>query len=157
MTRPYEFVYIFDSALEESQIDEHLARLHQVITSPDNPNPVTETSHWGRRTLAYTVAGKEVGHYVIVRCDAQPDSLTELERQIKLEPAVLRHLIVLNEGLAPLTPDEAETEAPATATETEAPATAAETEAPATAAETEAPATAAETEAPAAAAEGGTE
>ena len=117
MTRAYEIVYIFDSALDESQIDEHLGRLHQVLQTPDNADPITGTSHWGRRTLAYQIAGKEVGHYVIVRCDAQPDGLVELERLIKLEPAILRHLIVLNEGLAPLgTPGEEadeSTEAPA--------------------------------------------
>ena len=31
MTRPYEIVYIFESALEEQQIDEHLARFHPVL------------------------------------------------------------------------------------------------------------------------------
>ncbi|HEX9690979.1 MAG TPA: 30S ribosomal protein S6 [Gemmatimonadales bacterium] len=102
MTRAYEIVYIFDSALEESQIDERLARLHEVLKSPDNPDPITATSHWGRRTLAYAVKGKEIGHYVVVQCDAPPEALAKLERLIKLDESVLRHLTVLNEGLAPV-------------------------------------------------------
>ena len=34
MTRQYEVVYIFDSALEEAAINERLARFHALIQQP---------------------------------------------------------------------------------------------------------------------------
>ncbi len=59
-------------------------------------------SHWGKRTLAYPIKGKETGYYVVEQFDADPTLLGELERAIKLDETVLRYLLVLNEGLAPV-------------------------------------------------------
>ena len=101
MTRPYEIVYIFDSALEEQQIDEHLARFHELLKTPDRPNPVTNTNHWGKRTLAYPVKGREVGYYVVVNCETEPENLREFERALKLDERLLRFLLVLIEGEQP--------------------------------------------------------
>jgi len=104
MTRPYELVYIFDSALEETQINERLERFHSLLKSPETPEPITSTNHWGKRSLAYSIQGKSVGYYVVVQFDTQPDALGELERQLKLDESVLRYLIVLNDGPAPVPP-----------------------------------------------------
>lgn len=102
MTREYELVYIFDSALEEAQVNEHLDRFRALLESPDNPEPVSAAVHWGKRTLAYPIRGKEVGYYVVVRFAADPALLPELERRLKFEEAVIRYLLVVNEGLAPI-------------------------------------------------------
>lgn len=102
MTREYELVYIFDSALEEAQVNERLERFHALLKTPESPEPVTAAAHWGRRTLAYPIRGKEVGYYVVVRFETDPAQLPELERLIKLDDSVLRHLLVVNEGLAPV-------------------------------------------------------
>ncbi|MDH3456148.1 MAG: 30S ribosomal protein S6 [Gemmatimonadota bacterium] len=99
MTREYELVYIFDSTLEEAQINERLERFHEFLKSPEAPNPVSAANHWGKRTLAYPVDGREVGYYVVVQFETQPERLVELERALKLDDAVLRYLVVLNEGL----------------------------------------------------------
>ncbi len=104
MARPYELVYIFDSALEETQINERLERFHSLLKSPETPEPITSTNHWGKRSLAYSIQGKSVGYYVVVQFDAQPGALGELERQLKLDESVLRYLIVLNDGPAPVSP-----------------------------------------------------
>ena len=102
MTREYELVYIFDSALEEAQVNEHLERFHALLKAPESPEPVTAAAHWGRRTLAYPIRGKEVGYYVVVRFETDPTLLPEMERLIKLDETVLRYLLVVNEGLAPV-------------------------------------------------------
>lgn len=102
MTRPYELVYIFDSTLEEAQVNERLETFHSLIKTPETPEPVTSASHWGKRTLAYPINGKETGYYVVEQFDTDPVLLGELERAIKLDETVLRYLLVLNEGLAPV-------------------------------------------------------
>ncbi len=108
MSRRYEIVYIFDSALEEEQINESLARFHELLKSADTPEPATDVNHWGKRTLAYPVAGKEVGYYVVVRLDTSPELLGEFERALKLDEGLLRHLLVLNEGEQPVAPRDAD-------------------------------------------------
>jgi len=101
MTREYELVYIFDSTLDEAQINERLERFHALIKTSERPEPVTSTRHWGKRTLAYSIAGKETGYYVVEQFETEPGMLGELERAIKLDEGVIRYLIVLNEGLVP--------------------------------------------------------
>jgi small subunit ribosomal protein S6 len=100
MTRDYEVVYVFDSTLEEAQITERLERFHALLTGPESPEPVTAISHWGKRTLAYLIDGKDTGYYVVAQFRTEPTLLGEMERAIKLDEGVMRYLIVLNEGLA---------------------------------------------------------
>lgn len=104
MTRHYETVYIFDSALEEAQVNERLARFHALLQSPEKPEPVSSVDHWGKRQLAYPINGKTIGYYVVTQFEAEAATLPEYERAIKLDDEVLRHLLVLNEGEAPRPP-----------------------------------------------------
>lgn len=101
MSRRYEVVYIFDSALDEATINTHLDRFHELLKTPEVPEPVTNTNHWGKRTLAYPIKKREVGYYVIVQFHTDPTALAEFERAIKLDESVLRFLVVVNEGEAP--------------------------------------------------------
>ena len=101
MTRKYEVVYIFDSALEEEQINGTLERFHELLKSDERPEPVTAVNYWGKRTLAYPIRGKEAGYYVVTELESRPDQLAEFERALKLEESIMRYLIVVNEGEAP--------------------------------------------------------
>ena len=100
MTRQYEVVYIFDSALKETAINERLARFHALIQSPAGEAP--QISHWGKRTLAYPVKKHETGYYVVAKFDADATALPEFERAVKLDEGVLRFLVVVNEGAQPV-------------------------------------------------------
>ena len=101
MARRYEVVYIFDSALEEAQVNEHLERLHAVLKTAEHPDPIRQVNQRGKRTLAYHVKGREVGYYVVVQFETAAPQLTEFERLVKLDDAVLRHLVVIDEGATP--------------------------------------------------------
>ena len=101
MSRRYEVVYIFDSSLDEAAINTHLDRFHELLKSPDTPEPITSSNHWGKRTLAYPIKKREVGYYVVVQFQSDPRALAEFERAIKLDDSVLRFLVVVNEGEAP--------------------------------------------------------
>ena len=95
MTRQYEVVYIFDSALEETAINERLARFHALIQQPGAEPP--QVSHWGKRTLAYPIRNHETGYYVVAKFDAAGTALPEFERAIKLDEGVLRFLVVADD------------------------------------------------------------
>ncbi|HMV32927.1 MAG: 30S ribosomal protein S6 [Gemmatimonadales bacterium] len=95
MARPYEAVYIFDSALEEAAITEKLTRFHALTPQPGD-EPV-KYNHWGKRTLAYPIKKRETGYYVIANFKAEPSQLPEFERALKLDDGVLRFLVVADE------------------------------------------------------------
>ena len=93
MSRNYEAVYIFDSTLEDAAINEKINRFNGLLNSSEQP----ETSHWGRRQLAYSIGSKENGYYVVSRFSAEPAVLPEYERALKLDEGVIRYLITLYE------------------------------------------------------------
>ena len=100
MTRQYEVVYIFDSALEETAINERLARFHALIQQSGIEPP--QVTHWGKRTLAYPIKKHDTGYYVVAKFEADPIALPEFERAIKLDEGVTRFLVVVNEGAQPV-------------------------------------------------------
>jgi len=59
---------------------------------------VTNTSHWGRRRLAYNIGTNREGYYVFLEAQLVPENISELERRVKLEANVLRHLVVRIDG-----------------------------------------------------------
>ncbi|MFN2326350.1 MAG: 30S ribosomal protein S6 [Gemmatimonadales bacterium] len=95
MVKPYEVVYIFDSTLEEAAISQKLEQFHALIAVDGSEPPVL--NHWGKRTLAYPVKKRETGYYVVATLETNPELLPEYERALKLDEAVLRFLVVLNE------------------------------------------------------------
>ena len=61
MPRTYEAVYIFDSTLEDSAINDKITRFHGLLGASPQP----EVAHWGRRQLAYSIGPRENGYYVV--------------------------------------------------------------------------------------------
>jgi len=49
---------------------------------------------WGRRKLAYEIAKKTDGLYRLLEFDAEPETLDELSRILKITDGVMRHLAV---------------------------------------------------------------
>jgi len=93
MTRRYETVYIFDSALDEPAITEKLARFHALLTK-DGKGTVTNVSHWGKRTMTFKIKKKDTGYYVVAQFESTGDLLPEYERAVKLDEGVLRYMTV---------------------------------------------------------------
>jgi len=94
--RLYEVVYIFDAALDEAGVNERLERFHALAVR--GGGDVVAVDHWGNRQLAYPVKGKKTGYYVVAQFNADPTSLPEFERIIRLDESLMRYLVVLNEG-----------------------------------------------------------
>ena len=105
MPRPYEAVYIFDSTLEDAAITEKLERFHGLLDASDQ----IAVDHWGRRQLAYPIGIRENGYYVVARFAAEPVTLPEYERALKLDDGVVRYLVTLHEhelGAPPMTEEQ---------------------------------------------------
>ena len=71
MTRQYEAVYIFDSTLEDTAINDRISRFHGLLSSTVD----VAVEHWGSRQLSYPIVNKENGYYAISRFDAEPAKL----------------------------------------------------------------------------------
>jgi small subunit ribosomal protein S6 len=105
LSREYEAVYIFDSALEDTAIADKLAKHHALLGLAE---PAT-LDNWGRRQLAYKIKNKDAGYYVVARFRAEGKALPEFERSLKLDDGVIRYLISVHEhelGAPPMTEEQ---------------------------------------------------
>ena len=97
--RPYEVMVILDAGLEEDAIRSVIDRTTELIRSRGG-NPGT-VDRWGRRRFAYELKHRWEGYYVLIRADAEPSVMIELDRFLHLADEVLRHKVVrLPDGVA---------------------------------------------------------
>jgi len=89
----YESVLILDPTLEESEAEEKFNQLLELYKA--EKVKILETLDWGKRKLAYPIKKKDNGLYRVVRFNAKPSVIGELERRLKLDEQVLRSLTVL--------------------------------------------------------------
>ena len=101
--RDYEVVYIFNSELEDEDVESRLDSYHERLTD-DGSGEVTAVEDWGKRQLAYPIEDQENGRYVVAQFSIEPEALDEFERVLKLDGDLLRHLVVLHEGELPTPP-----------------------------------------------------
>ncbi len=134
--RPYEMMIVLAPDIPEDELDPTIDTIESYVTRfGGEVIAINRDSPWGRRRLAYPIrhAGRDVrdGFYALYYFDVEPTAITEIEREIRLNDRIIRHMIIaLEEQVTILPPVEAEgeTEGEATA-EAEAPAVA-ETAAP---------------------------
>ena len=88
--RTYEMVAVFDPALEVEQIEQDLRKLNDLMTAGGTPR---RWERWGKRRLAYEIDGRQYGYYVLAVFDSQGEAVAEVDRSLRLNSSVIRHLI----------------------------------------------------------------
>ena len=86
--RHYELMIILDPNLEERTVQPSLDQFLKVVTG--GGGNVDKVDIWGKRRLAYQIEKKSEGIYAVVDLTAEPSTVTELDRQLNLNEAVLR-------------------------------------------------------------------
>jgi len=86
----YEILLMLDPELPEERQDEIVARARELVEKGNG----TWVGHdpWGRRRLAYEIDKKTDGIYHLLQFDAEPETLDELTRILKITDGVMRHL-----------------------------------------------------------------
>ena len=99
MEKRYETVIIFDSNLSEADIATQLERIEAIIQS--HSGAIYKKDIWGRRELAYKIAKRDYGMYVVLVFSGDNSVVVDLRRQLKINEAVIRFLIVDKDDYAP--------------------------------------------------------
>lgn len=95
--RLYEIVYIFDADLDQDAVSGKLDKFHELLTSKGG-GEIVAVDQWGVRQLAYPIQKKKSGYYVVAHFRSAVEALPEFERLLRLDEAVMRYLLVANEG-----------------------------------------------------------
>ena len=99
MTRDYELMYIVRPELDDEALRAAVTRVRGMIEAQNGE--VVKTTLWGKRRLAYEVNHLRDGHYVLVVLHLDGDRVAPLERALRIDETVFRHLIVLHQGPMP--------------------------------------------------------
>ncbi len=92
--RKYELMVILAPDIAEDEMPAALERISGYITT--GGGEVTElitTSPWGRRRLAYEIRDFRDGFYALYHFSAEPESIGDLERDMRLNNQILRSLV----------------------------------------------------------------
>jgi small subunit ribosomal protein S6 len=90
--RNYELVFVVKPNTEEEAREAVLNKVKEVVATEGE---VVKVDVWGTRKLAYPIAKFNEGHYVLVNFKAGVDVPKEIDRNLKINENVIRHMIVV--------------------------------------------------------------
>lgn len=93
----YEHVFVTRQDLTPSQVDELTEKFAGIVEKEGGK--VTKRENWGLRNLAYRIQKNRKGYYVLMNIDAPATAVQELERKMRIDEDIIRHLTVKVEAL----------------------------------------------------------
>ena len=92
MTRIYEELFIIRPDATDEEITPIVEQIRGIITNAGGT--VDKEERWGVRKLAYRVQKRNEGYYVLLQFTADPQTVKEIERRLRVNDAVLKFLTV---------------------------------------------------------------
>jgi small subunit ribosomal protein S6 len=93
--RSYECIVIFRPTVSDEGLKLGTSKYAGIIAGQGGELTGLET--WGKRKLAYEIMDQFEGHYFMYRFRGEKPALNELDRQLRIDESVLRHMIVVDE------------------------------------------------------------
>lgn len=91
-SRSYELIFLVDAGLPKEELDALIEKLQGAIEQRDGVVENVRVSDI--RRLAYEIKKRTHGVYVVVNFWLFPPQIAELERLLRLDERVLRHVII---------------------------------------------------------------
>jgi small subunit ribosomal protein S6 len=108
----YEILLLLDAELADERQTEIVTRTRELVER--GGGSFERHDVWGRRRLAYEIDHKPEGSYHLLTFSAEPETLDEISRVLKITDGVMRHLAVKRPkpGAAPTGPPPADDRVP---------------------------------------------
>ena len=90
--KAYELLFFVAPTLEEEARTKVMDRIENVIT--EGEGTIDSHEDWGKRKLAYEINNLSEGDYILINFHADPDHIAELDRVLRINDSVERHMIV---------------------------------------------------------------
>ncbi len=88
----YETVYIARQDLSPGQVEKLTTDFSDILKREGGK--ILKTENWGLRNFAYKINKAKKGHYILIESDAPAAALHEMERNMRLNEDVVRHLTI---------------------------------------------------------------
>lgn len=87
----YESVVIVKPNLEEQSIKALIEKFSNII---NNDGKVESVEELGNKKLAYQINKQKEGYYMIINFEANPNLISELERNYRITDEVMKFIVV---------------------------------------------------------------
>ncbi|HEX2945679.1 MAG TPA: 30S ribosomal protein S6 [Clostridia bacterium] len=94
MMNKYESIFIINPDLGEENTAALVEKFKSLLESSAQLESIDE---WGKRKLAYEIADKSEGYYVLVNFSAVPEFPHELERIYKITDGIIKYMVIKKE------------------------------------------------------------
>jgi len=91
----YELTYIVNPNLSQEEVAAQTDKVRSFIN--ELVGEIKTEKLWEKRRLAYPIKKHGFGFYVTAEFNLLPENIIELDKKIKLEQNVLRHLLITKE------------------------------------------------------------
>ncbi len=93
--RPYELMVLLRPDLADDRLEAALERIRNTVVEQGGTITFEKRdTPWGRRRLAYPIRKFQEAFYVLFQLVCAPRAVREIERELRLNEQVLRHLMV---------------------------------------------------------------
>lgn len=89
--KAYELLFIVDPSIDDEVRLATSKRIDTTITSQGGT--VDNVEEWGKKKLAYEINGLADGDYTLIDFHADPSSIAELDRVLRIMDSVVRFMI----------------------------------------------------------------
>lgn len=93
--KAYELLFFVAPTISDEDRIAVMKRIETTIA--EGEGKVDDVDEWGKRKLAYEINGLTDGDYTLVNFHADPQNVAELDRVLRINDAVVRHMIVKRE------------------------------------------------------------
>ena len=90
----YESVVIVNPNLEEESIKKLINKFSDLINADGK---VASVEEMGKRKLAYDIRKYTEGFYIVIKFEAKPELIAELERNYRITDEVIKFIVVKEE------------------------------------------------------------
>jgi small subunit ribosomal protein S6 len=90
--RIYEELFIVRPDATDEEVDPVIEQVRSVIAN--SGGTVDKAEKWGVRKLAYRVMKQSEGQYILLQFSAQPETVKEIERRLRVADLVMKFITV---------------------------------------------------------------
>ena len=91
----YECVFILKADLPEPEMALRVDRVSELVA--EHKGEVTLKDRWGLRRFEYEIDHMTKGDYMFMRFRCAPEGIAAIDRYLRLDDKVVRHLVVRDE------------------------------------------------------------
>ncbi len=90
--KAYELLFFVAPTTDDDARANVMNRIEGIVK--DSKGAIDNVDEWGRRKLAYEINGLADADYTLVDFHTSPDTIAEMDRVLRINDAVVRHMIV---------------------------------------------------------------